>query len=263
MSEIISPGIHSEKVSRWKKLSAKAELTDGICRMMAEGEHMAGEALACGKAQCLIVSENACEKYAYLIEKARLAGITVYHVSERVYAYLCDTKTPQGISAECEIRTVLKPGEAKKSVILERVQDPGNVGTVLRTADAAGFDLLVCDRETANPFSPKALRASMGAVFRVPVMICDHVCPVIREIKETGADVLAGDLRGSDLFSADYNAGQVCILVGNEGSGISAEAAEEATKRVRIPMPGRAESLNAGVAASILMYDVIRRNRTE
>lgn len=260
MSMFVISSVHNEKVQLWRALSKKAMMTAGECRFIAEGEHMTQEALQYGFAVAVIVHEEQTEKYAVLLNTAREKEVPVFQLSEKAYAAICDTKTPQGISAECLAPTGEADAARGRSVLLERVQDPGNVGTILRTVDAAGFDCLIVDKETANPYSPKALRASMGAIFHVPVIISEDIYALMQRLRTEHTDILAGDLQGGDFFNAGYDAQHVCILVGNEGSGISDGARQCANMRVRIPMPGKAESLNAGVAASIMIYDAVRRN---
>jgi TrmH family RNA methyltransferase len=198
---------------------------------LAEGEHLAGEALQAGAAQALLVNEERQEQY----EKYLNTPVPVYLMPPHVLQKVCDARTPQGILAVCPI-----PAQQE-----------------LGSMDAAGFTGLVVDGKTADPFSPKVLRASMGAVFRVPVYRCESLVDVL---KGQGYALLAGDLQGEDFFARDQVEGKLGLLIGNEGQGLDADARTLATHRLRLPMPGGAESLNAAIAAAIMMYDVVRRN---
>ncbi len=227
---------------------------------IAEGDHLTGEALNARAAQTLLVAEDALDRFPEHINMAQKQGISVYALPAHVFASLCDTKTPQGVCAVCRLPDMDRelPGDALKIAALDGVQDPGNVGTVLRTLDAAGFDALLINDRTADPYGPKALRASMGAVFRIPVFHCD--LPVTLAGMADRYDLYAGMLDGSTpFFERQRSRPGVCVIIGNEGAGISKEvAAVKGLQKVRLPMEGGAESLNASVAGAIMIYDIIR-----
>ncbi|MBR2053649.1 MAG: RNA methyltransferase, partial [Clostridia bacterium] len=143
-------------------------------------------------------------------------------------------------------------------VCLNGVQDPGNVGTILRTMDAAGFTGLLIDGNTADPYSPKVLRATMGSIFRIPVFQTKQLSQTLDVLRQKDFEILAGDLMGKPFFNKRERKENTCIIIGNEGAGISPEIKEKATLRLKIPMMGGAESLNAAVAAAIMMYDDVR-----
>lgn len=258
MLSIESPA--NERVRKWKKLAGHSCEENGNRIFFVEGEHMTGEALSRGCVSELAVCADKQEKYGALLHEADGKNIRVYSVTEAICDAVCTSKTPQGIFCVCSLPAA-DAVSCRRVVALEGVQDPGNVGTVLRTMDAAGFDLLIMDRKCANPYSAKALQATMGAVFRIPVRICDDLCDELERMKkEQGTRVMAGDLKGKPLFERGENAESMCILIGNEGNGISERARSLADLPVRIPMPGKAESLNAGVATGILIYDVLRKD---
>ncbi|HPR79524.1 MAG TPA: RNA methyltransferase, partial [Candidatus Limiplasma sp.] len=146
-----------------------------------------------------------------------------------------------------------------KVILLENVQDPGNVGTILRTADASGFQTCILTPGCADPFSPKALRATMGSVFRVPCVQSDDAAQTVLTLKTAGYAVLASVLDGEDFYNRPKLPQKVCVIIGNEGAGITPQTVAEATHRFRLPMRGGAESLNAAVAAAILMYEIAMR----
>lgn len=220
---------------------------------LAEGEHLAAEAVREGAATGLLVQEGRQDSYAALMRD----GLPCYEVPARAFELLCDTRTPQGVAALCRL-----PSNAPLSLLgprivaLEGLQDPGNVGTILRTIDAAGFTGLMLDRESADAFSPKALRASMGAAFRIPIRLSGKLAEDLQAL--SGFAILAGSLQGSPFFERPRLGPRVCLLIGNEGAGLSEAIQRLATLRVKLPMPGRAESLNAALAAGIMMYDFVR-----
>ncbi|MDO4939703.1 MAG: RNA methyltransferase [Lachnospiraceae bacterium] len=191
--------------------------------------------------------------------EAKIKMRTVPHeiVTDTVYAYMSDTRTPQGIMAIVKMRQHAKlSGNA--FLILDRIQDPGNLGTIMRTAEAAGIDGILMNNETVDIYNPKVVRSTMGAVFRVPFVYTDNL-PVA--MKELGAVVYAAHLDGENDYDAEDYTGPTAFIIGNESSGISDEVAAYADKLIRIPMKGKVESLNAGVAASVLMFELARQRR--
>ena len=187
------------------------------------------------------------------------AETRLVQVPADVMKSIAPSETPQGVLFLCKMAQTPLPErlEGKHYVVLDGVQDPGNVGTMLRTLDAAGFDALLLGAGTAEPFSPKALRATMGAVFRVPVYACD-LPQQLGAIADTH-DLYAGALDGKPFFERVRTHPGVCVIIGNEGAGISnAVYAVPGIQRVKLPMAGGAESLNASVAGAIMVYDIVR-----
>jgi TrmH family RNA methyltransferase len=173
-------------------------------------------------------------------------------VAPHVMGALCDCKTPQGVAA---VAALPSPPDIKSGFIvaLDDVQDPANVGTVIRTADAAGLSGVVLSAGSADPFAPKAVRASMGSLFHLPVART-ALRPYLEELRGAGHVVVCADLGGDTDFALD--AARTCLVIGNEARGISEEILALADIRVRIPIYGKAESLNAAVAAGILIYKI-------
>lgn len=246
--------LQNPRVKSWRALvkSRSARIEAGL--YPAEGEHMAQEAVQEGACEQLLISADVFDKYAYL---ASQTNAQVFKLSPRVMESLSDTKTPQGVMAVCRLPAFDKP-VGKWAVALNAVQDPGNVGTLLRTMDAAGFDTLIIDEQTADPFSAKAMRASMGAIFRMDVRRVKDLAHELCALATDGYAVAAGDLHGEDFFARAPFPEKVCIVIGNEGQGISPDVKKAATRNLKIPMVGGAESLNAAVAGSIMIYDVLR-----
>jgi TrmH family RNA methyltransferase len=227
---------------------------------LCEGEHMVAEAVknAPGQINAVFVEEGCETRYAALLcmvsEAARFA------VPAHILASISQVKTPQGIAAAVRIP---EPATLKRMgthvVLLENVQDPGNVGTILRTADAAGFSGCVLTPGCADPFSPKALRATMGSIFRVPCVQAASAPEAAEELKLEGYAIIAAALDGEDFYRRAPLPAKVCVMIGNEGAGLTPEAIECATHRFALPMRGGAESLNAAVAAAVFMYEIYQR----
>ncbi len=188
-------------------------------------------------------------------------------VSESVMEKLADTKTPQGMVALVRIpEPEYGAGEGARSggqplyLILDGLQDPGNTGTLIRTAEAVGATAVFLSRNSADPYSPKVVRSTMGTIFRVPVRICDDLPQAIRELKQSGVAVFGTHLAGTDFFAADLT-GPLAFLIGSEGRGLSEEVAAEADHLLRIPMEGSVESLNAAVSGSVVAYEAYRQRK--
>ena len=213
-------------------------------------------------------------KELYLTEKALSdhPGLkswcgNVETVSEGVMEKLADTKSPQGMVAVVRIpgqadgdpsKQAAGNGRAPLYLILEGLQDPGNTGTLIRTAEAVGATAVLLSKNSADPYSPKVVRSTMGTIFRVCVRICDDLKQTIDELKKDGVAVYGTHLNGTDFFAADLT-GPVAFLIGSEGKGLSDEIAAEADHLLRIPMEGEVESLNAAVSGSVVAYEAYRQ----
>jgi len=180
-------------------------------------------------------------------------------VTESMFRQLAATKNPQGVACMFQRPQPIRLRDAAPAgvryLVLENVQDPGNVGTMVRTADAMGFDGIVVLPGTADPFGPKAIRSAMGSAFHLPIYVGKDIAEAVRWLHEAGCRVYAGHLDGEALGGS----GLVipgAVIIGNEGAGLTEEAAGLADVLVRIPMRGRAESLNAASAAAILCYSM-------
>lgn len=227
---------------------------------LLDGEHMVSEALSMcpDRVSALFVDEARLEAYAGMAVLAPQADC--YAVPAHVLAAISQVKTPQGIAAVCAMPPSPAPEEmGERLILLENVQDPGNVGTVLRTLDAAGFDGCILTPGCADPFGPKALRATMGSVFRVPLCSARDAAETVRLLNAQGYATLAAVLDGEDFYRRAPLPRRLCVLIGNEGAGLTKQAQSACTHRFRLPMRGGAESLNAAVAAAVMMYDLINR----
>ncbi len=198
-----------------------------------------------------------------ILEKLDVCGYEM--VSPQVMEKMSDTSTNQGILAllswpEYDWQKLLT-GADGIYLVLEDLQDPGNLGTIFRTAEGAGVSGIILTKETVDIYNPKTIRATMGSIYRVPFLYADTAAEAIKRLQERGILVYAAHLRGTrsyDLF--DYTGGSA-FIIGYEGNGMRKETAAMADSYVRIPMAGQLESLNAAVAAAILMYEAARQRR--
>ena len=183
-------------------------------------------------------------------------SIRTYLLPEHVFQSVCDTKTPQGVAAVLNLQA--KEATGSRLLALDGVQDPGNVGTIIRTADAAGFDGVLFSPECADIFSPKVLRSTMGSIFRLGFSFPTSLPDALMQLKKDGFSVLSSQLDGDPFYERKDIGSSFVLVIGNEGNGISDEVKAVATHRLCLPMRGGAESLNAAVAAGIMMYDLTR-----
>ena len=142
--------------------------------------------------------------------------------------------------------------------ILENLQDPGNLGTILRTAEGAGVTGLILSSDSVDPYNPKVVRSTMGAVFRVPFAVVDDFGQMLDTLQKEGIAIYAAHLDGKIFYKYDYKE-SCAFLIGNEGNGLTEAAVAAADRKILIPMKGQVESLNAAVAATVLMYEVLRQ----
>ncbi len=194
------------------------------------------------------------------LEKNNDINFDVVEVPDFVLESLCETKTPQGVVAVARIEGATAIGFIGNSNILylDNVKDPGNVGTLIRTADSAGFDGVFLSKECADIYNSKTLRATMGSIFHMPVIYEEEYLSVLKSLKETGFEIFAGCLDGENIYSSKM-IGKCVICVGNEAHGISDELKELGINKIKIPILGKAESLNAAIAGAIMMYEAVRQ----
>lgn len=188
-------------------------------------------------------------------------------VSDEVFARMSDTQSPQGVLAVLKqpgytLEQILDGGKkAPLLLLLEHLQDPGNLGTILRSAEGAGVSGVILSADSVDLFNPKVVRSTMGAIFRLPFFYAENFSQTICEIKKKGIRIFAADLEGSrDYDLEDYTAPSA-FLIGNESRGLSEEAKALADRRIFIPMEGKLESLNAAVSAAVLVYEGARQRR--
>ena len=247
----------------WQK-KRKARDEEGV--YIVEGIRMYREAPR-AQVREVYVSEQFYSRYG---EELGLSawGRQMEILSDHVFSHVSDTKTPQGILAIVKRLNYtmndlmqVKNQKAPHLVVLDNLQDPGNLGTIFRTAEAAGVTGILLSKDCVDVYNPKVIRSTMGAVFRMPFLYVEDLPEKIKELQKEGIKTYAAHLRGENAYDEeDYTTG-CAFLIGNEGNGLRDEVADCADCLIRIPMEGEAESLNAAVAAAVLMFEAGRQRR--
>lgn len=253
------------KVKRLAGLQKKKKLREEEAVFLAEGFRMFQEAPR-ERLKEVYVSESFYKKERNALESVlNDTGVRAELLSDHAYAYVSDTKTPQGVLCVVKRREYCLEDmlEAKDAflLVLDNLQDPGNVGTIFRAAEGAGVTGIILSSDCADIYNPKTIRSTMGSVYRVPFYYTGRMGEVLDRINKAGISAYAAHLDGKCAYDeADYR--EPCaFLIGNEGNGLRDETAKRAKEFIRIPMHGRVESLNAAVAASILMFEAARQRR--
>jgi TrmH family RNA methyltransferase len=239
-------------------------------RFLAEGPQAVREALASpGVVSSLFATADAAERHPDLLASARSAGLDVHWVSGQVMESLAQTVTPQGVLAVCAfgdvpLREVLAAAP-RLVALLAQVRDPGNAGTVIRAADAAGAEAVVLTRASVDVYNGKCVRSSAGSIFHLPISVGAETATAVAGLREAGLRVLAADGTGPDDLDALDEAGTLgeptAWLFGNEAWGLPPELRDLADAVVRVPIHGRAESLNLAAAAAVCLYASARAQR--
>ena len=189
-----------------------------------------------------------------------IAKYNCIYVTEKVFSGITDVTNPQGILAVIGKNTDINEIDYNQNLflVLDNIQDPGNMGTILRTADSINWKQIIVSKGTADCYNPKVVRSTMGAIFRVKVIECEDLKKVVKEMKKRKIKVYATDLQtDKSIYDVDYK--KSAIVIGNEANGVSKELLEIADEKIRIPMIGKTESLNAAVATGIILYEVVRK----
>lgn len=238
---------------------------------LVEGPHAVADALGASghRVREVFITDSTADREVALLRAAAAAGVAVRVVSDRVLGSLRDTVTPQGVIAVVEMPVVdlaaTFAGGLRLGVLLDGVADPGNAGTVIRTADAAGADAVIVAAGSVDVWSGKCVRSSAGSVFHLPVVTGVSVASAIEAARAAGCVVLAtaanGDVDFDDLVDSGALASPTVWLLGNEAHGLSGAARGGADRNVRLPVYGKAESLNIAAAAAICLYASARAQR--
>lgn len=231
---------------------------------LVEGPLVIAEALRGGNLpQTAVCGLDRAREHEALLGELERRGCELILVPPALLAMLSDTRTPQGVVAA--YRWTPRPFAAGDIpgrgifVLLDRLRDPGNMGAILRTADAAGAAGAVVSPGCVDVTNPKVVRSAMGSLFRVPVYAADPV-EAVGLLRAAGWRTLCGHMDGNDFFERGDDGGRAALVIGNEAAGASDPVASACDERVRLPMPGGAPSLNAAVAAGVMLYDLMRRH---
>ena len=237
------------------KKKARARNEQGL--FVVEGVRMAAE-LPKDQVKSIYVSETFAKNPENAAILAEYPGYEL--VSDSVFAVMSDTQTPQGVLALVRqfsygMDELLKSDRPAHLMVLENLQDPGNLGTILRAGEGAGITGLIMSRDTVDIYNPKVIRSTMGSVFRVPFFYTDDLEQTVLDLKARGIRVFAAHLAGKNNYEQEDYTGNTAFLIGNEGNGLTEKLSNMADTWVKIPMAGKVESLNAAIAASILMFE--------
>jgi len=224
-----------------------------------EGVRLVEEAVNAGwKFQFALYSDGLSERGNNLLNRLKAKNIEVDEVAGDLLQKLSDTETPQGILGVLEFNPLPIPEHLDFVLIPDQIRDPGNFGTLLRSAAATGVQAILFPPETTDAFAPKVLRAGMGAHFRIPIQLLTW-----EEIKTqtNGMDIYIADMDGTSCWETDLLRNPIALVIGGEATGASDEARRLTNGKICIPMAGNVESLNAGVAGSVLMFEVVRQRQ--
>jgi TrmH family RNA methyltransferase len=251
---------HNTTLRHLARLAREKKYRQGAGEMVCEGEKMLYEALSSGIAVKSILLRAGDTQNEELITRAEAQGARLFEAEPQVFALASDVETPQGVIFSCAMPKRFAddlPEALSGAVLLDGVQDPGNLGTILRTADAFALDAVILCEGCTDPTAPKVVRATMGAAFRQPVYHMP-LAEAIAALKTRGLPVYAAALEPDSVRSTTLDLHGAAVIIGSEGRGVTRQALELCDRKMVIPMAGRAESLNAGVAASILIWEMTR-----
>jgi TrmH family RNA methyltransferase len=256
-------GARHHTMQRLRRLSRRRSARTGEGAFVIDGPTLLGEALDAGVAVDEVVAEPGCPPG--VLERATAAGAVVRRTGDGVLARVVDTVTPQPVAAVARIDDVAPAAAAKAAgplaLVLVGVSDPGNAGTLLRSAEAAGAGaVLFCDG-SVDPYGPKCVRSSAGSVFRLAVARATTADEALAAVAAAGATTVATVARGAQPYDAVDLAGPVALVLGSEAHGLPAGLAAGVGVAVTIPMEGRTESLNVGMAGTILCFESLRQRR--
>ena len=251
----------NEMIKNIKKLKEK-KYRDEENKFLVEGIKMVQEAIdENAKISKIVICEDCINdgsiKQELLYEIAKHDCI---YVSEKVFQTITEVTNPQGILAviEKENGENIISYDEDIIVVLDGIQDPGNLGTIIRTLDSADLKQIILSEKTADPYNPKVVRSTMGAIYRVNMIRSKNILETIKNMKKHKYDIVATSLQtDKSIYDIDYK--KKVIVIGNEANGVSKEVLELANQKVKIPMLGKTESLNAAVATGVILYEYVRR----
>lgn len=241
----------NEIIKNIKKLKEKKYRLDSY---IVEGIKMVKEAINENQEIALIAIR---EDFKIDFDTKKIKIVTI---SNKIFNDISDVKTPQGILAVIK-KNQNNQIETNQEYILalDSLQDPGNMGTIIRTADSANINQIIINKTTVDPYSPKVIRSTMGAIYRTNIIEVEDLKATLKEMKLKGFQIITTDLKVTQsIYDINYN-NKTVVVIGNEANGVSQEILQTADKKVIIPMLGKTESLNASIAASIMIYEYVRQ----
>jgi len=258
--------IHNPKIQRIRALLGRSRERRQADAFVIEGVRLTEELLASGwQAELALYSSELSPRGQELVHRLAANGVVVEETTREVIQSLGDTETTQGLLVVSRVRELPLPAPMDFVLVLDALRDPGNLGTLLRSAAAAGIQAVLLAPGCVDPFSPKVVRSSMGAIFRLPVRSLgwDAIGSLLKSPTQGSplSVYLAEAAHGLPFWEADLRE-PLALIIGAEAAGPGAEARALADHVVHIPMPGRSESLNAAIAGSILLFEVVRQRNT-
>lgn len=235
-------------VKRWRKLQTRKERRK-TGTFLVEGFHLIEEAKASNWEIKEVIIREGVDIPSWCEEKL------VIFVNDIVFQHIAQTNTPQGLIAVIGMKQHSN-FNGNQVVLIDRIQDPGNLGTIIRTADAAGFSAVILGKGTVDLYNNKVIRATQGSLFHIPIIQCD-LLEEISKLKQSGFTIWATALQGAKMYTEISNSQKTALILGNEGAGIDEDILQAADSIVKIPIYGKAESLNVSIAAGILMYYLV------
>ena len=263
----------SSQVKHIVNLQKKSKLRKEEKQFVVEGIKMVSEAPKDRLVKVYVSetfkSDN--EEFLKKMDYEALGKDILEAVSDNVFIRMSDTQTPQGIMAVVKMSEITIEDLFGRDMhinsntiqplllILENLQDPGNLGTIIRMAEGAGVTGVIMSYNTVDIYNPKTIRSTMGSLYRVPVIYVDDICEAVEECKQKGIRVYAAHLKGTDNYNVKDYTQPTAFMIGNEGNGLTDKITDKADELVRIPMQGKVESLNAAIACTILTYEAVRQ----
>lgn len=251
----------NDRVKEIKKLIKSATERKKKQLYVVEGIRMFRE-IPAQNLDSIFIAQSSVERYAE--ELRQYPDKEPVIVADAVFRNMSDTGTPQGIMAlvrmeQCKLEAFCTV-ENPFLLIIERLQDPGNMGTIIRTAEGAGATGIVVSSDSVDLYNPKVVRSTMGSIFRVPVYVSEQLSDDMDFLRQNGVTIFGAHLDGDNLYDTEF-VGACGFLIGNEGKGLSDEIAGTADKLIKIPMMGQVESLNAAVSTTVIAYEVLRQRK--
>jgi TrmH family RNA methyltransferase len=253
---------HNPKLKLIRALQGRSKERRDAGAFLVEGIRLVEEAVISNwKFRFVLFDETLGERGRAQAEVLKSRGVDVEEVSPSLMKSISETETPQGILAVLELTQLPISDQLNFILIPDQIRDPGNLGTLLRTAAAVGVQAVLLPPETTDAFAPKVVRSGMGAHFRLPIhsRTWDEIAQVV---KLAGLQVLLAEMDGESCWVTDLRQ-PLALIIGGEADGASEQARRLANGKISIPMPGQAESLNAGVAGSVLMFEVVRQRQSK
>lgn len=251
----------NELIKHIKKLKDKKE-RDISNEYVIEGIKLVKEAIQeNAKIKQIVICED-CEKAESISKELmyEIAKQECIYVTNKIFKILSEVQAPQGILAVVEKNNTNQEINYEEEIIvaLDDVQDPGNLGTILRTVDSIGVTQILVSKGTADAYNPKVVRSTMGAIFRIKIIECENLEETLKKVQNKGFKIVVSSLQtDNSIYDINYN--KKVIIIGNEANGVEKNIQEMADERIKIPMIGKTESLNASVATGIILYEYVRQ----